>query len=259
VDALQRALRFTWEVAEATADEVHRVPEGTVLRTPSAPGFWALNCVRLEGPHPDLTLDAAEALAAAYLPDLPYRQLHVEDQATAARLAAAASDAGDWKVERALVMALRSDPDRTPGVPPVRAGTLDEVLALVDAWNAEEFPDQPPEVLADITAGIARGFERLPWRHFVATDVDDRAVAMCSLLARGGVAQVEDVYALPEVRGLGLGRAVTATAVEHARAGGHDVVFILADDEGWPKQLYAKLGFAPVGRRAALHRDVAVS
>jgi ribosomal protein S18 acetylase RimI-like enzyme len=256
VEALQRALRFTWEVAEVVADDADRIPEGTVLRTPSAPSFWAVNCVRLEGPQPDLRLDDAEALAAAYLPGLPYRQLHVEDEATGARLADAADDAGGWRVERALVMALRSGPDRPPGAPPVREGRLEEILDLLDAWNAEEHPDQPAEALADVTSGSRRGFERLPWRHFVATDADDRAVAMCSVLARDGVAQVEDVYALPEVRGLGLGRAVTATAVEHARAGGHELVFLLADDEGWPKWLYAKLGFAPIGRRAALHRDV---
>jgi GNAT superfamily N-acetyltransferase len=256
VDALERVLRFTWEVADAIADEAHRIPEGTVVRTPSAPNFWAINCVRLEGPQPALTLDAAEALAAGYLPDVPYRQIHVEHEATAARLAEEAEAAGGWRIERALIMALESGPDRPPGAPPVREGRLDEIVTLLDAWNAEEHPDQPPEALADVSRGSRRGYERLPWQHFVATDADDRAVAMCSLLVRGRVAQVEDVYALPEARGLGLGRAVTATAIEIARAGGHEVVFLLADDEGWPKQLYGKLGFAPIGRRVALHRDV---
>jgi hypothetical protein len=33
-------------------------------------------------------------------------------------------------------------------------------------------------------------------------------------------------------------------------------VFIVADDDGWPKQLYARLGFDPIGRMGMFHRDV---
>ena len=29
---------------------------------------------------------------------------------------------------------------------------------------------------------------------------------------------------------------------------GADLVFLVADDRDWPKQLYSKLGFDPVGR-----------
>jgi predicted N-acetyltransferase YhbS len=36
-------------------------------------------------------------------------------------------------------------------------------------------------------------------------------------------------------------------AVEEARRAGADLVFLVADDKDWPKQLYARLGFEPVG------------
>ena len=68
------------------------------------------------------------------------------------------------------------------------------------------------------------------------------------------VGQVEDVFALPDVRGRGHGRALIARATAFARDDDHDLVFIVADDEGWPKHLYASAGFAPIGRRAVLHR-----
>ena len=37
-------------------------------------------------------------------------------------------------------------------------------------------------------------------------------------------------------------------AVEAALDTGHELVFIVADDEDWPKDLYERLGFGPVGR-----------
>jgi hypothetical protein len=48
---------------------------------------------------------------------------------------------------------------------------------------------------------------------------------------------------------------VSAAAVA-ARRAGHRLTFIVADDNDWPKQLYAKLGFGPVGRTWLLHRDL---
>jgi hypothetical protein len=37
-------------------------------------------------------------------------------------------------------------------------------------------------------------------------------------------------------------------AAQEGRDGGADLVFLIADDADWPKQLYAKLGFDPLGR-----------
>ena len=39
------------------------------------------------------------------------------------------------------------------------------------------------------------------------------------------------------------------------RSAGNELVFIQADDDGWPKQLYSRLGFDPVGRIGLFHRD----
>jgi hypothetical protein len=40
--------------------------------------------------------------------------------------------------------------------------------------------------------------------------------------------------------------AVVQRALAQAIAAEHDLVFLLADDEDWPKELYAKLGFEPL-------------
>jgi GAF domain-containing protein len=41
---------------------------------------------------------------------------------------------------------------------------------------------------------------------------------------------------------------VITKAAEQARADGNDLVFLLAEEDDWPKELYAKLGFDVVGR-----------
>jgi GNAT superfamily N-acetyltransferase len=70
------------------------------------------------------------------------------------------------------------------------------------------------------------------------------------------VAQVEDVYTLPEARGRGFARALVAHVVAQARAEDHDLVFIMADDDDWPKNLYGRLGFEPAGRMLSFHREL---
>jgi GNAT superfamily N-acetyltransferase len=53
---------------------------------------------------------------------------------------------------------------------------------------------------------------------------------------------------LEEFRGRGLATVVVGRAVAAARASGHDLVFLDALEEDWPKELYRTLGFAEIGR-----------
>lgn len=253
MNALERALRFTWSATDELADEVRSLTHGTVLRTPSLPYWWSANAVRLEGPQPHLDLAGAEALASAHVPT-PYRHLAVEHDATADRLGAAARAEG-WTVEHELLMARRGGADRPPPAAEVRDGSRDEILTLMDLWLGEEYAGHGAGVVDALRGATRRQHERQPWRRWVAVDPGGHPAAMCSLLAGDGVAQVEDVFTRPDARGAGLARAVVCAAVDAARRGGHDLVFLVADDDGWPKHLYAKLGFAPIGRRASLHRD----
>jgi GNAT superfamily N-acetyltransferase len=85
----------------------------------------------------------------------------------------------------------------------------------------------------------------------------DSPVAWARLWTADGVAQVEDVVCLAEHRGHGYGRAVVAAATRAALAGGPELTFIVADEDDWPKDLYGRLGFAPVGRLGVYLRLVA--
>ena len=62
---------------------------------------------------------------------------------------------------------------------------------------------------------------------------------------------------MPDLRGRGLARATVSLAVDAALADGHELVLIFADDDDWPKDLYAKLGFRPVGRVRTFLRSAA--
>jgi GNAT superfamily N-acetyltransferase len=252
---LDRALAFTWAVAETIADDVVEVAPGTVLSTPSLPAAWSANCLRVEGPHPGLTLADAEALCAARLPDVGYRHVRVEHEATAERLASSARAEG-WRVDREVVMVLEGPAGPPAGGGPVREGTLEEVLELTDAWYVEEGEATSDEVGANLREMTRREHAATPERRFIVEDPPGRPAGMTSIRERDRVCMLEDVYVLPDVRGRGHGRALVRHATDFARRDDHDVVFLVADADGWPQRLYASAGFVPAGTRATLHRDV---
>jgi ribosomal protein S18 acetylase RimI-like enzyme len=72
-------------------------------------------------------------------------------------------------------------------------------------------------------------------------------VSYADLYLRGSDAQIEDVGTLPEHRGRGYASAVVVAAAEAARRAGADLVFLFADAEDWPKELYRRLGFDELG------------
>jgi len=250
---LDRALAFTWAVAETIADDVVRIAQGTVLSTPSLPGAWSVNAVRLEGPQPQLTLADASGLCRSHLADVPYDHVLVEDEQTADRLGALAREEG-WRVDRELVMALEHPPERDVDTIRVREGDLEEVLDLTDEWFVEEGEATTPAIAADLREMTRREHAATPERRFVVDDPPGRAAAMTSMRERDRVCQLEDVYVRPDVRRRGHARALVTHAAAFARRDDHEVVFILADEDDWPQRLYASVGFAPIGRTAILHR-----
>ena len=67
------------------------------------------------------------------------------------------------------------------------------------------------------------------------------------LYVHEGIAQVESVDTLEEFRGRGVARNIVLRAASEGRAAGAEMVFIEADADDWPKQLYERLGFEHVG------------
>jgi hypothetical protein len=91
-------------------------------------------------------------------------------------------------------------------------------------------------------------------RAFAVLGGDGAAVAWAKLWQRDGVAQVEDVVCLAEHRGRGYGRDVVAAATRAALHDAPELLFIVADNADWPKELYSRLGYAPIGTKAVYTR-----
>jgi GNAT superfamily N-acetyltransferase len=238
-----RALAFQRETIALVADQVSSIAEGSVVRSAALPRVWSLNHVFVTRP---IGFEEALALAERHLADLPYRQLVVHEQAGGSELAGRFREAG-WEVDPELTMVLEREVDRTVDLSGVVEASDEETIELYRRWIAEDY-DEPPEAQRQVVENT-----RLSWRardgRCLGVAGDSGGLASMTVLMSGGpIAQVEDVYTAPEQRGRGYARALVTRALELAREGGYELTFITADDEGWPRQLYERLGFVPAGR-----------
>jgi GNAT superfamily N-acetyltransferase len=177
----------------------------------------------------------------------------VRDDAEGARLAPALSPRG-WLVEHDVYMALRRPRDREPD-----AGLAVEVDAgrhrLAEAAGIREEPyGRDEEVVEQLVAMRKAVAEAVPFTRFFVGTVDGVDAAVTTLYSDGATAQVEDVATMRDYRRRGLARATVSAAIDAAIEMGHDFVFIVADDDDWPKDLYGRLGFDPIGRTWAFTR-----
>jgi ribosomal-protein-alanine N-acetyltransferase len=73
--------------------------------------------------------------------------------------------------------------------------------------------------------------------------------------APGGDAEILTIAIAPEHRRAGIGLALTEAAMAAALARGAGAMFLeVAEDNGPARALYAKLGFAPSGRRSGYYQ-----
>lgn len=244
---------FLHRTVELGADEVRSIPEGWLARTPSLPEVWWLNGIWAEVAA---SYDDLAALCERHRGALGYDQLFLDEHAGGEQLALDFRAAG-WDVDVEAHSILARDPDREVDTTAVIEPQMEESLALMDRWISED------ETLHLSPQGVRQWVEsnRLTWplrnaRCFGVRGPGGELVAATCLFSEGVVAQVEDVYVVPEARGRGYGRAMVSAAAAVARDEGHELTFIVADDNDWPKQLYAKLGFEPVGRSWLFHRSL---
>jgi GNAT superfamily N-acetyltransferase len=249
VGQLEHALAFMRAGLAATADAVRPIDAGIVVSTPSLPAVWAVNQVRVAEA---LTFEELVELAEQQLAGSEYRQIAVEHQQAGPELERAFR-AARWKVERDVVMVMSGPAERRADTSVVDDAGEDEMLELMRRWYEHDEPT-PTEVEQLVEFG-RREARALGDRLLGVRSGDGRLVAITKLRSDGSTAQVEDVYTVPEARGRGFARALISRAAELARDGEHDMTFIVADDEDWPKLLYERLGFRPVGHLWPFHRD----
>jgi GNAT superfamily N-acetyltransferase len=175
---------------------------------------------------------------------LSHRRIRMRDDDAAARSAPSFRAAG-YADERTRVMVHRRPPDR-PAVVPAEEVRFDDVRELTEEIYRREL-STAPETATRFVEQHARWDAILGTRRFVAR-LGGEPVGQCELYAIGPDAQIEYVDTLEEHRGRGIARAVVLAALDAARSDGVRHVFICADDDDWPKALYERLGFEPIGR-----------
>ncbi len=247
VDSIDRVLAFLRANVEKVADEVRPIEAGWVVKSPSLPAVWVVNHMRVALP---LAFAPLVDLADRQLADSRYVQITLENQDTGPGLEHAFRDAG-WKTDREVLMVLAAGPDHEADTSVVTDAGEDEVLEIMLRWYGED--ELARGALDQLREYSRRETRACRDRLFGVRSSDGQLVAITKLRGDGSTAQVEDVYTVPEARGRGYARALVSRAAELARAEGHDLIFIIADDYDWPKELYARVGFRPLARLWQFH------
>lgn len=246
-DLFARALAFEHRIQEHAAERIEPFTWGRAVFNDTFHRVYDLNALRVEDPAPGVTADAlaAEADELHLASGHEHRRVVVPERSLGERLAPGFRALG-WEVRRFLFMGGLREPDD----PTVRMDVreLDEATH----WEAKRwFMAGAPEAFDDLVIRQLLEKDRLKedlvdFRRY-GIEADGKVVSVCELYSDGATGQVEDVSTMEPYRRRGYARATVLTAVAAAREAGCDFVFLVADEDDWPKQLYSKLGFDPLG------------
>ncbi len=220
----------------AVCDVIEPWAHGTVVRATRYPDVHDLNVVRVEA-DAAMSMEQLVAFADEALSELAHRRVDFDLVEAAERLRGGL-EANGWEATRLLWM--RHEAPLPPGPDiAVEAVSYDAVQDLRLAWSREDFPDQDPG------AFLAQAREVDLSQEVQVLAVRERSVpvAFAQLHQRGAAAEITHVYVRSEQRGNLLGTALTRAAID--AAGAVRDLWIVADDEARPKELYARLGFRP--------------
>jgi GNAT superfamily N-acetyltransferase len=218
----------------AVCDVLEPWAHGTVVRATRYRSYFDFNVVRVEE-DPAMNVDELVALADEALAGLPHRRVDFDVVHVAEPLRAGFEAAG-WKAVRLLWMRREAIPPLGPDIA-VEEVPYEAVHDLRVMWHREDFPDQDPGGyhVQSREVALRRGVQVL------AVLEGGAPVAFAQLERVGEAAEITQVYVHPEHRGGGRGKAITRAAIE--AAGDVRDLWIVANDEDRPKELYARLGF----------------
>ncbi|MEP6758701.1 MAG: GNAT family N-acetyltransferase [Actinomycetota bacterium] len=240
-ERIQAMMRW---VAEASATRVEPWRLGTAIYTEDFPGRYDSNFVRVERSVGSTTPAELAAEVDDLLAGVRHRELYVEDLGEGARLAAGFRDLG-FAVDRLVSMVQSATPTDNRVLPTVEEVDATAVRQAVMATHLAIAGSSRED--AEMLADFRLVSEQRTGTRFFAARLDGELAAYCELYLHEGAAQIEDVNTLVAHRNRGAGRAVVLAAAVAGRAAGADLVWLLADEDDWPRHLYAKLGFEALG------------
>jgi ribosomal protein S18 acetylase RimI-like enzyme len=243
----ERAAAFLRASYRRRAEKLESHAWGELVATPSLPRVWDANFAvvdRWDGGASDLWREVDRVQHAH---GFQHRKAVLLDEALADRLWDGLAALGLEFHDRSWLMAHMREPDRPadPAIEVLGVGAVDWARGrrAFSELEPDRLDADTMRQLIDLDRRIAASTDT---RHLAAF-VDGELAAYAALYLDGRVAQIEDVATLAPYRGRGLARAVVLHGVEQARAAGAELVFLVAAEADWPKELYRRLGFDPVG------------
>ena len=245
---LERCLEFITGLADRAATVKEPSRYGVAHVNPDLPSVWSRNYLfaneNLDGATADLLAAETDRIFGGV--GVRHRKVELTDAEAGDRLEPGFRKLG-WDSECDVIMVARRDPDRPVDTSLVDEVGLDELAAAwANGWRAEPRIENEDVVrqLVDNRRVMAAAVDT----RFFAARVDGQIGSYCELYFDDRTGQIEDVLTLEPFRNRGLARATVSRALGESRAAGHDLTFLIADRDDWPKQLYAKLGFDEIGR-----------
>lgn len=233
---------------------------GQAFLTPELERVYDRNVVWVRGDGGGASAASVDATVERLLGGhgMEHRRALLEPEADA-RIGAALAAAGYARSSH-VFMALAGG-SALPDVP-AAAGVVEASVEAVDAGCERYLLTDPeteygrdPRTREQLlehhrTYGPRAGAER----RFAVLGDDGVAMAWARLWRRDDVAQVEDVVCLAEHRGHGHGRAVVTAATRAALQDDPAMVFIVADADDWPRDLYGRIGYDHIGSLGVYQR-----
>jgi GNAT superfamily N-acetyltransferase len=235
-DAAARARAWRDSAYAAVCDVLEPWAHGTVARASRYSSYFNFNVVLVEE-DPGMGIEALVAFADEALAGLAHRRIDF-DLIDVAEPLRPDFEARGWTANRILWMRHEAVPPPGPEVA-VEEVPYDVVPELRVAWHREDFPDMDP-------GGFHAQEREVALRHHarvLASMEGGEPVAFAQLVGDAEASEISHVYVRPDYRGHGRGTAITRAAI--AAAGDVGDLWITADDEDRPKELYARLGFRP--------------
>ena len=234
--AEERFRRWHLPWKERICEEVRPFSHGTVFRSPRRPDYWEYNCIRLDRP-----IEAGEMVAAADrelfgcahrfaewiipMPNVVVRELRERG----------------W-IAAPLIVLLHDG----RAIPESRAEFVEVdynvVRALRDIWHREDFGEHTE---TDSFHAQAREVAELADVRVIAAVEEGRPIGFAQVETHDGGSEISQVFVHPERRGAGIGSALTARAIRIGADTAPDV-WICAERDDRPRQLYERLGFQAV-------------
>jgi GNAT superfamily N-acetyltransferase len=241
-----RAVAFESAMRKRSAQRVIPFRFGHAYFNPKYPRVWDLNavCVEARG-EVDPGEIASDAELLHHDAGHAHRRVDALDDGVGATCKPFLTRLG-WESDRLVHMAYRGGGDRTTASARVDEVKVEDLRAFrAEIARSEPWTEDEETVSMLLDANVLWS-EAGSARHFAVRE-GGKIVSATDLFSDGRTAQVEDVATSPHHRGKGLATAVVLRAVEEALASGHTFVFLIANDENGPKELYGRLGFEPIG------------